>query len=195
MNPLTVIYWTRALLGIVAALICTLFIGILGDISIFNGISIALLIYIISYYIYKPLFLSKVEKSSKLFSQGVGVYFLTWIVMFTLFFTLLGPSITITNPAENTVFRPGDRVTVGATITNQFGVPFSGAIITFTTPSNATVQARVLNMTEISSSGMYSATYNITSSDPTGPWTITVQALIGVRYRQDSVTVSIEAGS
>jgi hypothetical protein len=195
MNPLNVIYWTRALLGIVAALICTLFIGILGDISIFNGISIALLVYIVSYYIYKPLFISKVEKSSKLFSQGVGVYFLTWIVMFTLFFTLLGPSITMTSPAANTVFTVGNTVTVSATITNQFGAPFSGAIITFTTPSNATVQARVLNMTETSSSGKYSATYNITSSDPTGPWTITVQALIGVRYRQHSVTVSIEAGS
>ena len=195
MNPLSIIYWTRALLGIVAALICTLFIGILGDISIFNGISIALLVYIISYYIYKPLFLSKVEKSSKLFSQGVGVYFLTWIVMFTLFFTLLGPSMTITSPAANTVFRAGDTVTVAATIKNQFGVSFSGAIITFTTPSNATVQARVFNMTETSSPGTYSATYNITSLDPTGQWTIRVAALIGVRYREASVTVSIQAGS
>jgi len=193
MIPMSIIYWTRALLGIVAALICTLFIGLLGDISIFNGISIALLVYIISYYVYKPLFTSKVEKASKLFTTGVGVYFLTWLVMFTLFFTLLGPSVTITSPAANVAFRAGDTVTLTATITNQVGVSFSGAFVTFTTPSNASVQARVLNLTETSSPGTYSATYKITSSDPTGQWTIRVAALIGVRYREDFVTVNIQA--
>lgn len=194
MNPLSIMYWTRVLLGVVAALVCTLFIGLLGDISIFNGISIALLVYIISYYIYKPLFSSKVDKTSKLFSTGVGAYFLTWLVTFTLFFTLLGPSLAVTSPAANTVFRAGDTVTIAATITNQVGSTFSGAIVTFTTPSNTTVQARVLNMTE-ASPGTYSATYNITSADPTGQWTIRVAAQIGLRYREDSITVNIEAGS
>lgn len=193
MNPLTVIYWTRALLGIVAALICTLFIGLLGDISIFNGISIALLVYIISYYIYKPLFGSKVEKTSKLFSQGVGVYFLTWIVVFVLLFTLLGPTLTITIPSANTVYRAGDAVPVTVTITNQFGVPFSNATVTLSTPSNSSVPVHWLILRETSSRGTYSATYNITSLDPTGPWTITVNASIGVRYRVDTVTVNIQA--
>jgi len=89
MNPLTIIYWTRALLGIVAALITTLLNELAGGINIFNGISIALLVYIVSYYVYKPLFLTKVEKPSKIFTTGVGAYFLSWIVLWTLFYTLL----------------------------------------------------------------------------------------------------------
>lgn len=188
MNPLSIIYWTRFLLGIVAALICTLFIGLLGDISIFNGISIALLVYIISYYIYKRFFMAQVEKPSKIFSTGVGAYFLTWIVMFTLFFTLLGPTLTLTSPASNTVFSAGEAVTISASITNQFGASFSGANVTANSPTNALIQ-----LVE-TSPGTYSATYN-TSSDSPGDWNIRVAAWVSGRYREDSITVRIEAGS
>ncbi len=58
---------------------------------ILNGISIALLVYIISYYVYKAMFVAKVEKQSKIFTTGVGAYFLSWLVMWVLFFTLLNP--------------------------------------------------------------------------------------------------------
>lgn len=189
MNPISIIYWSRALLGVVAALVCTLFIGLLGDISIFNGISIALLIYIISYYVYKSIFITKVEKASKLFSIGVGAYFLTWIVTFTLFFTLLGPTLTITSPAANAVFKAGETITIAATITNQFGSPFTGANVTANSPN-----ATLIQLTEISS-GTYSAVYNVTASDPTGQWLIFVGGVTGARYRQDTVTVEIQASS
>jgi len=186
MNALTIIYWTRVLLGIVAALICTLLGEATGGINIFNAISIALLVYIVSYYVYKPLFLPKVEKTSKIFTTGVGAYFLTWIVMFGLFFTLMGPTLILTNPAPNTVFSAGETVTIVAKITNQFGNQFSGADVTTNIPNSTIVQ---LNET---SPGIYSATYNITSSDPAGPWQIRVNASINGRYREATIIVHIQ---
>jgi len=89
MKPLPVIYWTRVLLGVVAALICTLLSSPEIGFNILNGISIALLVYIITYYVYKNLFVTKVEKPSKIFTTGVGAYFLSWIVMWALFYTIL----------------------------------------------------------------------------------------------------------
>ena len=189
MNPLTVIYWTRVLLGTVAALICTLLIGLLGDISIFNGISIALLVYIISYYVYKAQFLTKVEKSSKIFTTGVGAYFLTWIVVFALFFTLMGPTLTITSPASNTAFSVGTRVTIEARIVNQFGTPFSGANVTAKSPTDALIQL------EPTSPGTYSATYNITMADPAGEWNMKVEASMSGRYREASIKIQIQSSS
>lgn len=93
MKPLTVIYWTRVLLGAVAALICTFLSTFSREISFnfLNGLSIALLVYIITYYVYKYLFIVKVEKPSKIFFTGVGAYFMTWIVAWILLFTLLQP--------------------------------------------------------------------------------------------------------
>jgi len=89
MNPLTVIYWTRVLLGVVAALLCAFLNSIVSDFNILNGISVALLIYIITYYVYKARFLAEVKKPSKIFSTGVGAYFLSWIVLWVLFYTIL----------------------------------------------------------------------------------------------------------
>ncbi|HKZ94001.1 MAG TPA: hypothetical protein VJ249_05410 [Candidatus Bathyarchaeia archaeon] len=89
MNPLTVIYWTRLLLGIVAALLSTLLGSMTMEFTFLNGISIALLLYIVTYYVYKAMFLAKVEKPSKIFTTGVGGYFLSWLVMWALFYTLL----------------------------------------------------------------------------------------------------------
>ena len=89
MQPLTIIYWTRVLLGTIAALICAFLTSIITDFSILNGVSIALLVYIITYYVYKAQFLGKVAKPSKIFSTGVGAYFLSWLVMWALFYTVL----------------------------------------------------------------------------------------------------------
>jgi thiamine transporter ThiT len=88
MKPTTVIYWTRAFLGVVAGLLSTL-LSAVGGISFLNGLSIALLVYIVTYYVYKSLFLTKVEKPSKIYTTGIGAYFLTWIVAWAIFYTLL----------------------------------------------------------------------------------------------------------
>jgi len=186
MNALTIIYWTRVLLGIVAAVICTLFNELVGGISIFNGISIALLVYIMTYYVYKSQFLTKVEKRSKLFSTGVGAYFFSWIVMFGLFFTLVSPTLAITSPAQRSTFTAGNAVTIEAKIASPFGVSFSGFNITTRSPNSTLIQ-----LTE-TSPGIYSATYNVTSSTPTGEWIIRVQAVLDGRYREASVTVNIQ---
>jgi hypothetical protein len=89
MNTLTIIYWTRFLLGVVAAALSALLTTMASEFNLMNGISIALLVYIVTYYVYKARFLAKVEKPSKIFTTGVGAYFLTWLVMWTLFYTLL----------------------------------------------------------------------------------------------------------
>jgi len=91
MNPLTVIYWTRFLLGAAAAALSALFTNFTADFNLMNGVSIALLVYIVTYYVYKTMFVAKVEKASKIFTTGVGAYFLTWLVMWVLFYTLLNP--------------------------------------------------------------------------------------------------------
>jgi hypothetical protein len=91
MNPLTIIYWTRFLLGFAAAVLSALLTDFLPEFNLLNGISIALLVYIVSYYVYKAAFVGKIEKQSKIFTTGVGAYFLSWLVMWVLFYTLLNP--------------------------------------------------------------------------------------------------------
>ena len=92
MKPLTIIYWTRGLLGFAAGLASALLSNLMPEFNLLNGITIALLIYLVSYYAYKAVFLARVEKPSKIFSTGVGAYFLTWLVMWTLFYTILNPT-------------------------------------------------------------------------------------------------------
>lgn len=89
MKPPTIIYWSRFLLGVVAALICAFLSGPDPSFNILNGISIALLVYIVTYYVYKSIYQMKFEKRSKILTTGVGAYFLAWIVMWTLFYTVL----------------------------------------------------------------------------------------------------------
>jgi hypothetical protein len=89
LKTLNVIYVIRIILGIFAALITTLVIDInVGD-PLISGISIGILFYIITYYILKWRFLNKVEKPSKIFTMGIGVYFITFILCWTLFVTFL----------------------------------------------------------------------------------------------------------
>jgi hypothetical protein len=90
MKPTTIIYWTRTIFGIVAAFLSTLLSSV-DTLSFLNGISIALLVYLVTYYLYKALFLKKMEKPSKIFTTGIGAYFLTWIVAWIVFYTLLFP--------------------------------------------------------------------------------------------------------
>jgi hypothetical protein len=102
MKPLKVIYWLRLALGIVAAFICIGFALATGaipdidptetfpmDISVFmNGVSIAIIFYLLSYYVIKWRFAAEVEKPSKLMTTGIGIYLLSWIVIWVLLYTL-----------------------------------------------------------------------------------------------------------
>ena len=95
MEALKQIYWLRLILGIIAALICVSYnivTGTLGGIEsiekLLNGISIAIIFYIISYYIIKFKYMHKVEKRGKLYTMGIGIYFISWLVFWILFYTI-----------------------------------------------------------------------------------------------------------
>jgi len=57
--------------------------------SFFNSASIAILVYIISYYVLKSMFGTKVSKPSKILTAGIGIYVLAWLFMWALLYTLV----------------------------------------------------------------------------------------------------------
>jgi PKD repeat protein len=115
LKTLNVIYLMRLGFGILAALLTTLVIDLrVGD-PIISGISIGILFYIITYYILKWRFMNKVEKPSKIFTMGIGAYFLTFILCWSLFITpfLTPPMATFTIPTQDRVV--GNPITFDAT--------------------------------------------------------------------------------
>ena len=55
MKPLTTIYWSRVALGTIAALICTALNVFMPDMGFLTGLTIAMLFYLLTYYIYLSL--------------------------------------------------------------------------------------------------------------------------------------------
>ncbi len=95
MKPIEIIYWIRVTLSIIAGLISAIVATFLNaaDFNTFlNGITIALVIYVISYYVLKAKFANQLEKKSKIMSMGIFIYFIAWAVFFILFYSILqGP--------------------------------------------------------------------------------------------------------
>jgi hypothetical protein len=90
LKPLNIIYWSRVGFGVVAALVCTLLIDVENVASpLISGMSVGILVYLVTYYILKWQFMTNVGKPSKVFTMGIGAYFLTWIVAWVLFYTLI----------------------------------------------------------------------------------------------------------
>jgi hypothetical protein len=54
-----------------------------------NSMSLAILTYLGSYFVIKRRFLTRVEKTTKLFTTGIGIYFISWIVFWVLIYTAL----------------------------------------------------------------------------------------------------------
>ncbi len=95
MKTLVLIYWTRLALAVVSALIGALVATSLNDLSLstfVDGLTIALLLYLVSYYVLKAKFLNKVEKPSKIMTTGIFMYFIGWAVFFVMFYSILRPS-------------------------------------------------------------------------------------------------------
>ena len=91
MDTLSIIYWIRVVLGVAAALISVA----LNIQDIYSGISVAILLYLSTNYILKWRYNAKVQNSSKILQTGIVAYFLTWIVMWILFYTLFhAPQMT-----------------------------------------------------------------------------------------------------
>ncbi len=93
MRPLVIIYWSRLGLAVLAGAISTWVTVLFGERGIntfLNGLTISLLVYLITYYaVFKPAFRDKVEKQSKLLTQGIGIYFFAWLVSWILIYTLV----------------------------------------------------------------------------------------------------------
>lgn len=90
MKPLNIIYWSRVGFGVLAALLCALLINVEEVANpLISGMSAGILVYLVTYYLIKWQFMAKVEKQSKMFTMGIGAYFLTWIVAWVLFYTLI----------------------------------------------------------------------------------------------------------
>ena len=96
MKPLETVYWLRLAFGLIAAIACLGYAIVSygtplpqdGQLSLFfNSVSIAIIVYLLSYYVVKPRFKDKVMKVSKLLTTGIGVYFLSWIVFYVLLYT------------------------------------------------------------------------------------------------------------
>lgn len=97
MKPLEVIYWIRVALSIVAggisAFVATLFDPYSFN-TFLNGVTIALAIYLLSYYVLKAKFMNKLEKQSKIMTMGIFIYFIAWAVFFIMFYSILvGPPV------------------------------------------------------------------------------------------------------
>ncbi|MCD6529940.1 hypothetical protein J7L06_06605 [Candidatus Bathyarchaeota archaeon] len=85
LKPLSFIYWSRAVLGFLTGVVTALLK--IDDLPAL--ISISLLIYLVTYYLYKLKFISKVKKPSSIVTTGIGAYFITWLVTLILLYTVL----------------------------------------------------------------------------------------------------------
>jgi NhaP-type Na+/H+ and K+/H+ antiporter len=102
-KPLETVYWLRFALGILAAFICLGYAVGTNAISstqfssstFFNSVALAIIVYILSYYYVKSKFSAKVQKTQKLVTAGIGIYFLAWIVFWALLYTLLAGSLPV----------------------------------------------------------------------------------------------------
>ena len=97
MKPLVSIYMIRIGLGITSGVIggyvATLFSH--SDLMTFiNSLTIALAVYLVSFYVIKLKFYNRVEKRSKIMTMGIGIFFISWIVFLILTYTILiGPTV------------------------------------------------------------------------------------------------------
>jgi hypothetical protein len=93
MTPIVQLYWIRVLLGLVAAVLSAIvafYLGTGADISILvDTITIALIVYLASYYPLRSMFKNKVEKQSKILSTAIFMYFMVWLPFMVLFYTLI----------------------------------------------------------------------------------------------------------
>jgi len=89
-NPLDLIYWARFGLAIVAAVFCVLL-----NLKDFSGIATGIILYLASCLLFRRLFMTgsqAVMNVRKIYTTGVGVYFLTWITVWLMIYTILSPS-------------------------------------------------------------------------------------------------------
>ena len=96
MTPIVQLYLLRVVLGIVAGAVtatAAIFVG--GTVGLYdlstllNSITVALLFYFITYYIFRGVYKNKIPTVSKILSTGIGMYFFSWIAFFVLIYTAI----------------------------------------------------------------------------------------------------------
>lgn len=90
MTPIVQLYWIRVSLGVVAGAISAaiaLYLPLTQLSTLIDSFTIALMIYLVSYYPLKAVFGKKIEKQSKVLSTAIIMYFFVWLPFFVLFFT------------------------------------------------------------------------------------------------------------
>jgi hypothetical protein len=98
MTPVVQLYWLRVVLGLVAGAITggLATFGNLSDVTtLVNSITVALLIYFVTYYILRGFYKNKIEKQSKILSTAIGMYFFSWLTFFVLFYTVFALALGI----------------------------------------------------------------------------------------------------
>lgn len=96
MTPIVQLYLIRVVLGIVAGAVTAavaFFVGGAAGLydysTLLNSITVALLIYFVTYYIFRGVYKTKIPTVSKILSTGIGMYFFTWIAFFVLIYTAI----------------------------------------------------------------------------------------------------------
>lgn len=106
-------------MGALAALLATLVIDLKAGDPLINGITIALAVYLLTYYLLKMQFTNKVEKPTKILTMGIGIYFFVFVFCWVLFTTpLLAPPVpefAINPDAPDEPLVVGQAITFNAT--------------------------------------------------------------------------------
>ncbi|MCW4034115.1 MAG: PKD domain-containing protein [Candidatus Bathyarchaeota archaeon] len=89
MKTLNIIYLCRIGFGLLAAVIAALVVDLKVGNPLMNGITIGLAVYLVTYYLIKYLFTTKVDKPSKLLTMGIGIYFMSFVLLWGLLTTLM----------------------------------------------------------------------------------------------------------
>jgi len=93
MTPVVELYWIRTALGVVAGALSAVIAFYSGNATnittLVNSFTIALIVYLASYYALKGVFKDKIEKQSKILSTGVLMYFFAWLPFYVLFYTTI----------------------------------------------------------------------------------------------------------
>lgn len=168
----------RICFAILAALLASLVVNLKAGNPLINGITIGMAVYVVTFYLLRWLFMSKVEKPTKILTMGVGAYALTFIFFWVIFVTPflappnatfnidpktpeVGETITFTSTSEDPdgviikwIWDFGDETSSkeGVTITHSYAVA-----------GDYTIELKVVDEHGISSSN----TANITVSLPT----------------------------
>jgi len=96
MTPIVQLYLIRVVLGIIAGAVTAAVAHFVGGTAglydystLLNSITVALLIYFVTYYIFRGVYKTKIPTVSKILSTGIGMYFFTWIAFFVLIYTAI----------------------------------------------------------------------------------------------------------